>query len=131
MLHDYLRLQERRYIQSLVLLYNILSTPTPTYLSTRFHLLPSYHGLSILSQHVPILSMPSNRTSLHSSSFIGTASHSCNSLPSPSGTVKIYPSSNCAYLDTLSLIVIINRPFTKFLLNTLFCSYIHINKRIV
>ena len=78
----WLRLQEWRYIHSLVLLYNILNTPTPTYLSTRFYLLSSYHDLSTLSRHDPILSMPSHRTSQYTSSFTTTVSHSWNSLPS-------------------------------------------------
>ena len=78
----WLRLQERRYIHSLVILYNILNTPTPTYLSTRFHLLSSYHDLSTRSRHDPILSMPSHITSQYTSSFTSTVSRSWNSLPS-------------------------------------------------
>ena len=70
----WLRLQERRYIHSLALLYSILNTLTPTYLSTRLHLISSYHDLSTRSRHDPILSMPSHRTSQYSSSFTATVS---------------------------------------------------------
>ena len=74
----WLRLQERRYIHSLVLLYNILNTPTPTYISTRFH----YYLPTMTSRHDPFLSMPSRRTSQYTSSFTATVSRSWNSLPS-------------------------------------------------
>ena len=51
---SWLRLQKRRYIQSLVLLYNILKTPTQVDSP-----LSSFHDLSTRSRHDPISSMSS------------------------------------------------------------------------
>ena len=103
----WLRLQKRRYIYSLVLLYNILNTPSPTYLSTRFHLLSSYNDLSTRSWNDPILLMPSHRTSQYSSSITATVSHSWNSLLS-----SLMNCQNISQFKTsLFRHVIINSPF--------------------
>ena len=70
--------------------------------SNLFHLLSPNNNLR--SQHDPILSMPFHRISRYSSSFTATVSRSWISLPCSPRNCPTYPSSNPAYLDTLSLV---------------------------
>ena len=78
---SWLRLRERRTFHSLSLLFKILDTSTPSYLSNRFNRLSHFHNLGTRSQQCSILSIPSNNTSLYSSLFTVSLAKTLNSLP--------------------------------------------------
>ncbi|KAJ4443476.1 hypothetical protein ANN_05148 [Periplaneta americana] len=78
---SWLRLQDRRLVHSLCLLYRIIHDSTPNYLTSRFTLLASHHNRNTRSQHNLLLSIPRHQTSLYSSSFSIAMALSWNSLP--------------------------------------------------
>ena len=78
---SWLRLNERRILHSLSLLYNILKHSSPSYLASRFHRLSSYHTLDTRSQQNSLLSIPQHRTSLYSDSYTISVVRCWNSLP--------------------------------------------------
>ena len=78
---SWLRLRERRTFHSLSLLFKILNTSTPSYLSNRFNRLSHFHNLGTRSQQCSVLSIPSHNTSLYSSSFTVSLAKTWNSLP--------------------------------------------------
>lgn len=78
---SWLRLQDRRLVHSLCLLYRIIHDSTPNYLASRFTLLASHHNRNTRSQHNLLLSIPHHQTSLYSSSFSIAMARSWNSLP--------------------------------------------------
>ena len=75
------RLNKRRAIHCLTLLFTIIRTSNPTYLANRFQYLSSFHNLNTRSQHNLTLSIPKHRTSLFSSSFTVSTAQLWNSLP--------------------------------------------------
>ena len=79
---SWLRLEDRRKIHCLSLLFHILHFSTPVYLASRFQNLSTHHNLDTRSQHSSILSIPSHRTSSYSSSFTVAVLRLWNSLPS-------------------------------------------------
>ena len=62
---SWLRLRERRTFHSLSLLFKILVTSTPSYLSNRFNRLSHFHNLGTRSQQCSVLSIPSHNISLY------------------------------------------------------------------
>ena len=78
---SWLRLRERKTFHSLSLLFKILDTSTPSYLSNRFNRLSHYHNHGIRSQQCSILSIFLHNTSLYTSSFTVSLAKTCNSLP--------------------------------------------------
>ena len=78
---SWFRLKKRRTFHSLSLLFNILDTSTPSYLSNRFNRLSHFHNLGTRSQQCSFLSIPSHNTSLYSSSFTVSLAKTWNSLP--------------------------------------------------
>ncbi|KAJ4439307.1 hypothetical protein ANN_07429 [Periplaneta americana] len=79
---NWLRLNERRNFHSLVLLFQVLHTSTPTYLASRFSYLSSYHNLFTRTQNSRILAIPTHKTSSYSSSYTISLSRLWNTLPS-------------------------------------------------
>ncbi|KAJ4444062.1 hypothetical protein ANN_05851 [Periplaneta americana] len=79
---NWLRLNERRHFHSLVLLFQVLHTSTPTYLASRFSYLSSYHNLFTRTQNSRILAIPTHKTSSYSSSYTISLSRLWNTLPS-------------------------------------------------
>ena len=77
---SWLRLRERRTFHSLSLLFNMLNTSTPSYLSNRFYKLSHSHNLGIRSQQCSVLSIFSH-ISLYSSSFTVSLAKTSDSLP--------------------------------------------------
>ena len=77
---SWLRLKERRTLHSLSLLFRILHTSTPNYLSSRFSYLYSNHDVNTRSLICGTLSIPLHRTSCYSSSFTVSTSRQWNSL---------------------------------------------------
>ncbi|KAJ4444983.1 hypothetical protein ANN_06782 [Periplaneta americana] len=77
---SWLRLRERRSVDSLCLLYQILNNSTPIYLVPRFTLLASHHNRDTRSQHNHVLSIPLHQTSLYSASFTIHTARSWNYL---------------------------------------------------
>ena len=77
---SYLAINSRH---SVSLLYNILHTSTPKYLSHRFIRLSDSHNLDTRSQQNTILSIPLHQTTSYSSSFTVSLARTWNSLPFP------------------------------------------------
>ncbi|KAJ4438791.1 hypothetical protein ANN_14742 [Periplaneta americana] len=75
------RLQDRRLVHSLCLLYRIIHDSTTNYLASRFTFLASHHNRNTRSQHNLLLSILRHQTSLYSSSFTIAMARSWNSLP--------------------------------------------------
>ena len=80
---SWLLLRERRTFHSLFLLFNILNTSTPRYLSNRFSRLSQFHNLRTRSQQCSVLSIHSHNTSLYSSTFTVCLAKTWNSLLLP------------------------------------------------
>ena len=78
---SWLRLNDRRIFQSLVLIFQIFHTLPPYYLPSRFHFLSSNHNLCTQSQHNLTLNIPSHITALYSASYTVSSSQLWNSLP--------------------------------------------------
>ena len=78
---SWLRLNDRRTLHSLVLLFQILRTSSPNYLASRFHFLSSNHDLNTRSQHNLTLSIPYHRTCLYFISYSVSYSRCWDSLP--------------------------------------------------
>ncbi|KAJ4431472.1 hypothetical protein ANN_20070 [Periplaneta americana] len=78
---SWLRLQDRRLVHFLCLLYRIIHDSTPNYLASRFPLLASHYNRNTRSQLNLLLSIPRHQTSLFSSSFSIAMARSWNSLP--------------------------------------------------
>ncbi|KAJ4433202.1 hypothetical protein ANN_15459 [Periplaneta americana] len=79
--HSQCRLNERRKLHSLSLLYRILHTSAPSYSFVRFHNLSRYHNLNTRSQYDNTLEITPHTSSLYSSSFTVANSRHWNSLP--------------------------------------------------
>ncbi|KAJ4425849.1 hypothetical protein ANN_27475, partial [Periplaneta americana] len=77
----WLKLDKKRNLHSLLLLFEILNSSIPSYLSSRFTYLSSHHNLNTRSRHETILTIPSHRTSSYSSSFTIALPRLWNSLP--------------------------------------------------
>ena len=77
----WLRLRYRRTFRSLSLLYDILHTSTPKYLSNRFSRLSDSHIIDTRSQQYSVLSIPLDHTTSYSSSFTVSLARTWNSLP--------------------------------------------------
>lgn len=77
---SWLRLQNRRLVHSLCLLYQILKFSTPLYLASRFTFLFSHHNHGTRSQHNLLLSIPGHHTTSYSHSFTIATARSWNSL---------------------------------------------------
>ncbi|KAJ4431036.1 putative polypeptide N-acetylgalactosaminyltransferase 9 [Periplaneta americana] len=78
---DWLKVDKKRNLHSLILLFEIWNSSIPSYMSSRFTYLSSYHNLNILSRHETLLTIPSHRTSSYSSSFTIALPRLWNSLP--------------------------------------------------
>lgn len=77
----WLRIAQRRQFHTLCLLYRILSTRTPSYLTTKLHYLTSYHEHNTRADNVRLLSIPCHRTSLFTNSFSVISVRLWNQLP--------------------------------------------------
>ena len=77
----WLRLTERRTFHSLSLLYNILHTSSPKYLSNRFSRLSDFHNLDSLFLQYVVLSIPLHHTTSCSSFITVSFARTWNSFP--------------------------------------------------
>ena len=78
---SWLRLRDRKTFHSLSLLYNVLHTSTPKYLSNRFSRLSDSHNIDTRSQQYSVLTIPLHHTTSYSSSFTVSLARTWNSLP--------------------------------------------------
>lgn len=76
----WLRLNDRRKCHNLILLYKVLSSSTPIYLSSRFVTVSSHHRFNTRSQSTSLLSIPLHSSTIYSKSFTLSASREWNLL---------------------------------------------------
>ena len=102
---SWLRLNDRRTVHSLSLLFQILHTSVPSYLKTRFQHLSSYHNLDTRSQEKSLLLIPQHRTSLYSQSYTVSISRVWNSLSSHVRDCRSLPSFRSKFHEMLKSVV--------------------------